>query len=440
MCVSPLRPCPLLVARRELTRVSSRSLSACATGGPSWPAVPSPSTVSPRCRVPCSRVSLSPFSPSLFLLLVQDPPLTQSFNRTRSTSTSSRTRTRTLLPRPPPRRTKRLSRSLSASRRSGGGGAPDGRWTRCCRHGKQVVRLGASVCGCARGCEGERARRSEPRRCRRAGRERALAFARRSAAPSRFSSASRRSCSRARLGARRRARRSLVALARRGRHCSRRSPASALAPLHRSLLPLVPARRMHSAIACGSAILKPARHTGPPSELSRAPRAARQPFARSFVFLSLPPMLFVTLQPSRSDRAWLRREQDGLTAVQRSHGPLALQLQLELFFSSPGCTPRSCACALRRATAAASAGRAYVVDERQELEMRTSGRSERPPRSSRSRSSRQHRRSPARCARCDARSAARDARTRAEALSALVLSGRTRTKRGRRHCRTALDS
>jgi len=138
-------------------------------------------------------------------------------------------------------------------------------------------------------------------------------------------------------------------------------------------------RGSHSALAHESVNVQPTRHTGPPSELSRAPRAARQPCARSLVFLPLPPMPLVTLLPSRSDRAWRRREQDGLAAVQRSHGPLALQLQLELFFSSPGCTPQSCACVLRRAAAAASAGRVHPVDERQALEMRTSGRSERLP-------------------------------------------------------------
>ena len=229
-------------------------------------------------------------------------------------------------------------------------------------------------------------------------------------------------------------------------------------PPRETLLSAVPCRRARSStpLAASSSTrsrltlcsrtrighVQPTRRTDPPSELSRALRAARQPFARSFVLPPLAPMLLVTLQPSRSNRAWLRRERDGLAAVQRSHGPLALQLQLELFLSSPGRTPQSCACALRRATAAASVGRVHVIDERQALEVRTSGRSERPPRSSRSRSSRQHGRSPVRRAHCDARtSAAQDATTaRAEALSALVLSGRTRTKRGRRHCRTALDS
>jgi len=223
-----------------------------------------------------------------------------------------------------------------------------------------------------RGREGEE---REPRRCRRGGRDRALAFARRSAAPSRFSSAPRRSCSRARLGARRRARRSLVALARRGRHCSRRSPAGALAPPHRSLLPLAPAPEAHTLLShtnrstCSllGTQARPQSSPARPEQLDSPVRALSSFYRSRQCPLSLCYLL------GRTEHG------GGLAAVQRSHGPLALQLQLELFFSSPGCTPQSCACVLRRAAAAASAGRVHPVDERQALEMRTSGRSERLP-------------------------------------------------------------
>ena len=289
-----------------------------------------------------------------------------------------------------------------------------------------------------RGREGEE---REPRRCRRGGRDRALAFARRSAAPSRFSSAPRRSCSRARLGARRRARRSLVALARRGRHCSRRSPAGALAPPHRSLLPLAPAPEAHTLLShtnrstCSllGTQARPQSSPARPEQLDSPVRALSSFYRSRQCPLSLCYLLGRTEHGGGANRT-ASLQCNGRTALSRS-------------------SSSSSSSSARRA-ARLKAARAFC-DERLQQPLlgvcipSTRGRRSRCGRadglsgcraSSRSRSSRQHRRSPARCARCDARSAARDARTRAEALSALVLSGRTRTKRGRRHYRTALDS